>query len=147
MFFAFRIMVGIGLTLIAAAIVGAWLWWRGSLLDSPRYLRLLGYGWPLGFIAIISGWIVTESGRQPWVAWGILRTVDASSPVSAGVVATSLALFVLVYCVVFSIGVLFIRKMMRKGPLPVALASSREDAVANRPLSVAQTAVSGEGAT
>jgi len=143
-FFAFRIMVGIGLLLLTAAAIGAWLWFRGRLFDSDWYLKLLGYGWPLGFIAIISGWIVTESGRQPWVVHGILRTVDASSPVSAGVVATSLILFVLVYCVVFSIGVLFIRKMMRKGPLPVALAPSREDALANRPLAVAETAVRGE---
>ena len=143
-FFAFRLMVGIGLTVIAAALAGGWLWWRRRLFDSPRYLKLVGYGWPLGFIAIISGWIVTESGRQPWVAHGILRTADASSPVSAGVVATSLALFVIVYGVVFSIGILFIRSMLRKGPVPAATARPPEDALANRPLAMAESAMRGE---
>ena len=51
----------------------------------------------MGFVAVISGWIVTETGRQPWVAYGILRTADAASPVPAAAVATTLVLFVLVY--------------------------------------------------
>jgi cytochrome d ubiquinol oxidase subunit I len=140
-FFAFRIMVGVGLLLIAAALVGGWLWWRKRLFTSRRYLRAVAAGWPLGFIAILAGWIVTESGRQPWVAHGILRTADASSPVSAGVVATSLALFVLVYGVVFSIGIVYIRRMLQKGPAGAALApSSAASALANRPLAAAKDA-------
>ena len=145
-FFAFRLMVGIGLALIALALFGGWLWWRRRVLDNTLFLKLAGRTWPLGFVAILSGWIVTESGRQPWVAWGILRTADASSPVTAGVVATSLVLFVLVYGVVFSIGIGFIRKMIRKGPVPVALAPAREDALSNRPLAAAEPAVRGEEA-
>lgn len=140
-FFAFRLMVGIGLLLILGALVGGWLWWRGRLFESWRYLRIAGYGWPLGFIAILAGWIVTESGRQPWVIHGVMRTVDASSPVSAGAVATSLLLFVLVYGVVFSIGISFIRKMIRKGPAGAALAPPPPDALANRPLAAAEPAV------
>ncbi len=143
-FYAFRLMVGIGLLVIAMALLGGWLWWRGRIFDSPWYLKLAGYCWPLGFIAIISGWIVTESGRQPWVVHGVLRTVDASSPVAAGAIATSLLLFVLVYGVVFSIGILFIRKMLGKGPVPVAAAPAADDALANRPLAVAKDAVRGE---
>lgn len=140
-FFAFRIMVGIGLLVIAASLIGGWLWWRGRLFDTGWYLRGARYAWPLGFIAIISGWIVTESGRQPWVVHGVLRTVNASSPVTAGVVATSLILFVLVYGVVFSIGILFINKMLVKGPVPIAVAPPREDALGNRPLAAAEEAV------
>jgi cytochrome bd ubiquinol oxidase subunit I len=59
---------------------------------------------------------VTESGRQPWIVQGILRTADAVSPVPAGSVATTLALFVLVYGVVFSFGIYFITRLIAKGP-------------------------------
>ncbi len=55
-------------------------------------------------MAILAGWFVTEVGRQPWIATGVLRSKDAISPVTAGQVAISLALFVCVYCVVFSAG-------------------------------------------
>jgi cytochrome bd ubiquinol oxidase subunit I len=137
-FFAFRVMVGLGMLMIATGFVGAWLWWRGRLFDARWYLAPVGFLWPVGFIAILAGWIVTESGRQPWVAWGILRTADAASPVSAAAVAASLTLIVVTYFVVFSIGIYYIRKLVRKGPLP-ALAKPPEG-VANRPLSAAQEA-------
>ena len=82
-FFAFRVMVGLGLLMIAAGLVGAFLWWRGALFRSTWFLAPLAYSWPAGFIAILAGWWVTETGRQPWLAHGILRTADAASPVSA----------------------------------------------------------------
>jgi cytochrome d ubiquinol oxidase subunit I len=138
-FFAFRIMVGIGLVLIAIGLAGAWLWWRKTLFETTWYLRPVGYAWPIGFIAILAGWVTTESGRQPWVAYGILRTADAVSPVAAGVVAASLTAFVLVYLVVFSIGVYYIRKLIRGGPKGAAAEPSLPgDSMPNRPLGVAQ---------
>jgi cytochrome d ubiquinol oxidase subunit I len=135
-FFMFRVMVGIGLLLIAIGFTGVYLWWRKRLFQSEWFLKRLGYCWPLGFIAILAGWMVTEIGRQPWVAYGILRTADATSPVSASVVAISLLLFVLVYCVVFSIGVLYIARMLRKGP---QIKPIEPLALPNRPLSAGQT--------
>jgi cytochrome d ubiquinol oxidase subunit I len=137
-FFAFRVMVGIGVTLIAIGVIGAWLWWRGKVFAARWYLRPVSYAWPLGFVAILAGWLVTESGRQPWIAVGILRTADAVSPVPASVIVTSLALFVLVYCVVFSIGVRYIRGLIRKGPKGMAAADV--DALPNRPLAAATDA-------
>ena len=131
-------MVGIGLTLIAIGLIGAALWWRRKLFAARWYLRPVSYAWPLGFIAILAGWLVTESGRQPWIATGILRTADGISPVPASMVLTSLVLFVLVYCVVFSIGVGYIRGMIRKGPKGVAAAAV--DALPNRPLAAATDA-------
>ena len=68
-FFAFRIMVGIGVLMIASGWVGAWLWWRGRLSTTRWYLGRRAVRWPLGFIAILSGWYVAEIGRQPWVAY------------------------------------------------------------------------------
>src|SRR4249920_2850839 len=82
-FFAFRIMVGIGFLMIAIGLTGAFLWWRGKLTTTRGYLRIVQHGWWLGFVAILCGWITTEVGRQPWIATGILRTADAISPVPA----------------------------------------------------------------
>jgi cytochrome d ubiquinol oxidase subunit I len=136
-FFMFRVMVGIGMVMIAIGAIGAFLWWRKRLFEAEWFLKPVRYAWPLGFIAILAGWMVTEIGRQPWVAYGILRTVDARSPIAASTVALSLALFVLVYSVVFPIGVLYIRAMIAKGlpagPVP-------EPSLPNRPLSAAQRA-------
>jgi cytochrome d ubiquinol oxidase subunit I len=115
-FFAFRAMVGIGLLMIAIGFVGAYLWWRRKLFDATWYLQPLTYAWPLGFIAIVSGWWVTETGRQPYLVYGILRTVDAASPVSFGAVLTTLILFVLIYTSVFSMGILYINRLIEKGP-------------------------------
>jgi len=139
-FYAFRLMVGIGMTLIAIGLVGAFLWWRKKLFTSRWYLKPVGYAWPLGFIAILAGWITTESGRQPWVAYGILRTADAISPVAGGAVKTSFFSFVVVYCVVFSIGIYYIRKLIRHGPRGAAVdpGTHGPQGLPNRPLSTAQ---------
>ena len=117
-FFAFRIMLAIGFFMIAAALYGTWLMWRGSLWTTRWYLQVVAQTWWIGFVAVISGWIVTESGRQPWIVSQILRTADAVSPLPAANVATSLALFVLVYGVVFSLGIYYINRLVAKGPEP-----------------------------
>lgn len=136
-FFAFRLMVGIGFLLLAIGLIGAVLWLRKRLFSARWFLKPLGYCWPLGFIAIIAGWMVTEVGRQPWIAYGVLRTADATSPVAASTVAISLGMFLLVYCVVFSIGILYIYRMLAKGPHAV---TPDTEALPNRPLSAAQRA-------
>ena len=140
-FFMFRLMVGLGLLMIATGVAGVVLWWRGRLAQARWFLRPLGMAWPLGFVALLAGWMVTEIGRQPWVVYGVLRTADAVSPVTAAQVLVSLALFVLVYGVVFSIGIWYINKMINKGPLDALAAAP--DALPNRPLSAGQP-VAGE---
>ena len=114
-FFGFRIMVAIGLYMIAAAWFGAWLLWRGRLFETRWYLKLVAQTWWAGFVAVISGWIVTESGRQPWIVQGILRTADAVSPVPGASIAITLGLFILVYGVVFSFGIYFINRLITRG--------------------------------
>jgi cytochrome bd ubiquinol oxidase subunit I len=131
-FFAFRIMVGIGVLLILLGLTGAFLWSRGKLFTTRWYLQAATYSWPVGFVAILAGWVTTEVGRQPYVAYGILRTQHAVSPVSAGMVATSLIAFILVYTVVFSIGIYYIRRLVLGGPKPAALPQG----MPNRPLSL-----------
>ena len=65
---------------------------------------------------MIAGWVVTESGRQPWIVQGILRTADATSPVPAATRLTSLAMFVVVYGIVFAMGIYYINRLIAKGP-------------------------------
>jgi cytochrome bd ubiquinol oxidase subunit I len=114
-FFAFRIMIAIGFFMTAAAIVGAFLWWRGTLFTSRWYLPVMAQTWWLGFVAVLAGWVTTETGRQPWIVQGIMRTADATSPVLGGAVAVTLALFVVVYGIVFSAGIYFINRLIAKG--------------------------------
>jgi cytochrome d ubiquinol oxidase subunit I len=114
-FFAFRVMLGLGFFMIAAALYGAFLWWRGTLFTTRWYLRVMAQCWWVGFVAVITGWIVTECGRQPWVVQGVLRTADAASPVTGGSVLTTLILFVLAYGVVFSFGIYYINRLITRG--------------------------------
>ena len=137
-FFAFRVMVGLGLLMIAGGLLGAFLWWRGKLFETRWYLTAVSYAWPTGFVAILAGWWVTETGRQPWLVHGILRTADAASPVSAGAVLTTLILFVAIYSVVFSMGIYYINRLIEKGPAGAAVQPS--EGLPSRPLSAAEEA-------
>jgi cytochrome d ubiquinol oxidase subunit I len=136
-FFAFRIMVGLGLFMIAAALVGALLWWRGTLFDNRWYLRIMSQCWWIGFVAVISGWVVTESGRQPWIVYGILRTADATSPVPGATVAGTLALFIVTYGIVFWFGIYYINRLIAHGPQQPAPVGPT-DALSNRPIAAAR---------
>jgi len=137
-FLAFRLMVGIGVIMIAIGWIGAFLWLRGKLSETRWYLQSVQYAWPLGFIAILSGWYVTEIGRQPWIATGVLRTADAASPVAFGAVLLGLVLFVLVYGVVFSMGIYYINRLIEYGPKGAAAAEP--EGMPSRPLSAAEDA-------
>ena len=141
-FFAFRIMLAIGFFMIAAALYGAWLMWRGSLFTTRWYLKIAAHTWWTGFVAVIAGWVVTETGRQPWLVQGILRTADAVSPVPAASVATTLALFVVVYGVVFSFGIYYINRLIAKGPQDHAPAAP--EGFGHRPLAAAHDAAGAE---
>jgi len=136
-FYAFRVMVGIGLWLIFLAFAGAFLWLFGRLFQSRLYLRAASWSWPLGFIAIIAGWTTTEVGRQPWAATGIIRTAQATSPLFAGTVAATLILFCLVYLVIYSAGIYYMNIIIRRGlglPTP---AKEEGPQVPHRPISAA----------
>ena len=75
-FFAFRIMVGLGVIMLLVAVVGQFLKLRRRLWDAGWFLQLCQYLAPIGFIAVIAGWTTTEVGRQPWTVYGLLRTAD-----------------------------------------------------------------------
>jgi cytochrome d ubiquinol oxidase subunit I len=102
--------------MIVAALFGAFLWWRGTLFETRWYLRVMAQCWWLGFVAVIAGWTVTETGRQPWLVQGVLRTADATSPVPSASIAFTLTLFVLAYGTVFSFGIYYINRLIAQGP-------------------------------
>ncbi|MBC6403454.1 MAG: cytochrome ubiquinol oxidase subunit I [Hyphomonadaceae bacterium] len=114
-FYSFRIMVAAGLVLLLMGAWGVLKWWRGTL-DKPGLFHWLALpSGTLGFVAVITGWIVAEVGRQPYTVYGILRTADSVSPVSAGQVATSLLVFMVVYAIIFTAGVIYMFRIMTKG--------------------------------
>lgn len=117
-FLSFRVMVGIGLLMIAVGAIGLVLWVRGRLDDVRSFHWLSLVMGPSGFIAVLTGWIVAEVGRQPYVVYGALRTIDAVSPVTTESVAFSLIIFMVVYAIVFTAGTLYIGRLLFRGPAP-----------------------------
>ncbi|MFZ5719806.1 MAG: cytochrome ubiquinol oxidase subunit I [Pseudomonadota bacterium] len=117
-FWSFRIMVGLGILMIALGAWGAFLIMRGGPERSRAFLWTSVAMGPMGFVAVIAGWVVAEVGRQPYVVYGVLRTADAVSPVGAGEVSASLLAFFVVYAIVFSVGALYILRLMAVGPQP-----------------------------
>jgi len=71
---------------------------------------------PAGFIAVLAGWVTTESGRQPYTVYGLLRTSDSLSPIDAPAVGSSLFAFILVYLAVFGAGIFYMLRLMLKRP-------------------------------
>jgi len=119
-FFSFRLMVGIGVLMVLIGLVGLWLRFRGRMHDTRWFLAVCQYASPIGFVAILAGWVTTEVGRQPWVAYGLLRTSDAVSPaISGGNVLTSLIAFGVAYAFIFGFGLYYLYKIARGGPKPV----------------------------
>ena len=114
-FWAFRIMVGCGLAMLAMGLWGLFLWWR-KRLDQPGLFHMAAVpAGGLGFLAVVTGWVVAEVGRQPYTVYGVLRTVDSVSPVSAGQVATSLLVFMVVYAIIFTAGVVYMARIATRG--------------------------------
>jgi cytochrome d ubiquinol oxidase subunit I len=116
-FFAFRIMVAIGFVMIAVAVAGAWLRHKGRLYDSTWFLTTAVWVAPLGFVATICGWIVTETGRQPWVVYNVMRTADGLTPsLDTSEVAFSLIVLLVVYAVLLVSFLYYLAKLIRQGP-------------------------------
>jgi cytochrome d ubiquinol oxidase subunit I len=115
-FWAFRLMVGLGLLMAAVGLWAGWLRARGRLYTSPWLRRAVVAMAPAGFVALLAGWTVTEVGRQPFTVYGVLRTADSVSPIGIPGVAGSLAAFVVVYLIVFGAGAVFLLRLLRRPP-------------------------------
>ena len=135
-FFAFRTMVGIGVLILALVVASWWVWWRGAFAEARGFLKLCELASPLGFAAVIAGWVTTEVGRQPWVVYGLMRTRDAVTPSLSGVdVLASLLIYVAVYLVVFGAGSYFLARLVRTGPVPQHVGEETRHGRPARPLS------------
>ena len=100
---AFDLMVGVAMVMLVLAVWSIWLWGtRRRLADHPQLLRALVAAGPLGFVAIETGWVVTEAGRQPWVIYGVMRTQEAVTPMPWLVVpfVAFTGLYVFLTCIV-----------------------------------------------
>ena len=115
-FWSFRVMVGIGILMVLTGIMAVVLFWRKKLFDTRWFQYWCMALTPSGFIAVLAGWFVTEIGRQPYVAYGVLRTADSVSPVIGPQVALSLLAFIIVYTFVFGAGSYYILRLIQKGP-------------------------------
>lgn len=121
-FFAFRIMVALGLLMLAVIIVSLWLRWRGRLYNTMWFLRACQMLVPIGFLAVLAGWTTTEVGRQPWTVYGLLRTADSVTPSLTGVdVIISIIGYIIVYLIVFPVGIFLMARNIRKGPSLAAI--------------------------
>jgi cytochrome d ubiquinol oxidase subunit I len=135
-FITFRIMVGCGLLMLFLAWYGSYLSVKERIGETRWMLWAIFLGFPLPWIAILTGWFTAEVGRQPWTVYGVLRTVDSMTPFLTTREATiSLVVFCVVYSFIFAFGTFYIHRLLREGPagrliLPPAAA------IPNRPMSV-----------
>jgi cytochrome d ubiquinol oxidase subunit I len=136
-FFTFRIMVGMGLIMLAVSWLGVLLQWRGRLESTRWFLWAAFLSFPSGFIAVLAGWFTAEVGRQPWVVYGLLRTKDAITPsLTTRDVVLSLTAYVAVYAVIYAFGFHYIYRLLRDGPADAATPAN----VPTRPIGVATLA-------
>jgi len=115
-FWTFRLMVGVGSLMILTGVMAAILFFRKKLFDSKCFQYWCMALTPAGFIAVICGWCVTEIGRQPYVAYGVIRTAESASPVGGPHIALSLAAFIITYLFIFGAGSYYILRLVAKGP-------------------------------
>jgi cytochrome d ubiquinol oxidase subunit I len=142
-FWSFRVMAGLGMLMIVLAVTACALRRRGTLYDARWFHRCAIAMGPTGFISLLAGWVTTEVGRQPWVVYGLKRTVQAVSPLTAQQVGISLMAFVVIYFLVFGTGIYYMLKLMRSGPalpgltpdgVPGGLPAAPHGHAAGRPL-------------
>ncbi|ROT96125.1 cytochrome ubiquinol oxidase subunit I [Histidinibacterium lentulum] len=115
-FYAFRVMVGLGVLMIALGVWGLAARLRGTLYDATWLHRAMLAMGPSGFVAVIAGWLTTEIGRQPFVIYGELMTADAVSPLGTAAVAASLVAFIVIYFAIFGAGIVYILRLMGHAP-------------------------------
>ena len=115
-FWSFRVMVGLGFLILGLGLFSLLMRLRGKLYET-RLLHMFALAMgPAGFIAVLAGWITTETGRQPFTVYGLLRTVESASPLAAPAVGSSLIAFIIVYFAVFAAGVIYILRLMAQPP-------------------------------
>jgi cytochrome d ubiquinol oxidase subunit I len=115
-FWSFRLMIALGFAMLGLGVWSLYNRLRGRLYDAPWLHRASIAMGPMGFVAVLAGWVTTEVGRQPFTVYGLLRTSDSLAPVAAPAVAASLLAFIVVYFFIFGAGTFYLLRMMNKRP-------------------------------
>jgi len=115
-FYGFRVMYVTALLMFAVAVASLWLRWQGRLYTNRWFLRALVVMTPSGLLATLGGWYLAETGRQPWVIWGMLRTADSVSPVPASAILSTLIAFICVYTFFLTAFLIYATRVVRRGP-------------------------------
>ncbi|WFM73072.1 cytochrome ubiquinol oxidase subunit I [Halomonas sp. CKK8] len=136
-FWSFRVMVGIGLVMIAVSLAGLWLRRGGRVYEHRGFLQLMRVMTVTPFIAVLAGWFVTETGRAPWLVYGMMTHAEGLTPsLTGGMALFTLVGYIAVYAVVFWAGVYYLTRVVRQGMLPEA-PHDHEVERPKRPLSAA----------
>jgi cytochrome d ubiquinol oxidase subunit I len=145
LFFAFRIMVGIGVLMLATGWAGLWLYrrarWDAAALPH-RFLQLLAAMTFAGWLATVCGWYITEIGRQPFIVFGLIRTADIASKTPAPMIATTLALYITLYIALIVAYVAVLKYMAEKREELLAV-EAEERAVDPPGIATPPTAITG----
>jgi cytochrome d ubiquinol oxidase subunit I len=115
-FWGFRVMFYASIFMFAAALIGVVLRLRRKLYSARWFHKLLVWMTPIGVLAIIAGWVTAETGRQPFVVYGHLRTSDAVSHLAPGSLVFSLGGFVCIYLALLTAWVVYVVRSVRRGP-------------------------------
>jgi cytochrome d ubiquinol oxidase subunit I len=131
LFFGFRIMVGMGLLMLATSWLGWWqlrrVQWQPARL--PRAMLWLFAGMTFsGWVATVAGWYVTEIGRQPFIVYGLVRTADVASKVPSNLIGLTLGLYLLLYAALI-VAYVTVLKYMAEKPEEVLQTEAAERAV------------------
>jgi cytochrome bd ubiquinol oxidase subunit I len=115
-FYGFRFMWWSAVVMLAVAMIGIVLRLRGRLYSARWFHKLVLVMVPSGIVATWAGWVLAETGRQPWLVYGHLLTADAVSPLKPAAVLATLAAFVLVYLLLMGTYVWYVARTVRQGP-------------------------------
>lgn len=139
-FWAFRVMVGLGVVMLAFALWSLLLRFRRRLFEASGYLRGLTWMIPVPFVAVIAGWFTTEIGRAPWLVYGRMTQSEALTPaLTGGMALFTLIGYIVVYALVFAAGIYYLTRIVRAGMDDPADLEHAEVERASRPLSAAHT--------
>ena len=122
-FYGFRTMYCVAIVMFGVAVTSLWLRWKGRLYSNRKFLRCLVLMAPSGIVATLGGWYLAETGRQPWVIFGLLRTIDAVSPVPGNSLLATLIAFVCIYGFFMTAFLIFTLRIIRRGPTDAPAAS------------------------
>lgn len=141
-FWSFRIMVGVGLLMLACALIGLVLRRGGRYWRSPMFLNAMRLMTFSPFIAVLCGWITTEVGRFPWLVYGQMTQAQGVTPSLTGaMVLSTLIGYILVYTVIFSAGMYYLMLVLRAGVESIDHEEVHEVERPKRPLSASHISI------